>query len=44
MQVKDNCDTDFKIFKTVPESTKSIHYKYVLPYFLWEMNDLDHLF
>jgi serine/threonine-protein phosphatase 6 catalytic subunit len=34
MQVRENCETEFKTFKTVPESAKSVHFKNVLPYFL----------
>ena len=37
MQVKEDCETEFKIFKTVPESMKSVHFKSVLPYFLWSL-------
>ena len=35
MEVKENTAPEFKIFKTVPESMKSMHFKSVLPYFLW---------
>lgn len=34
MEVKPNSTPEFKIFKTVPESMKSVHFKSVLPYFL----------
>ena len=34
MEVKENEEREFKIFKTVPESVKSVHYRQVLPYFL----------
>jgi serine/threonine-protein phosphatase 6 catalytic subunit len=34
MNVKESGDCDFKTFKTVPESAKSVSYKTVLPYFL----------
>ena len=34
MEVKETGENEFKIFKTVPESTKSVHFKNVLPYFL----------
>jgi len=34
MEVKENGEKEFKIFKTVPESMKSVHFKNVLPYFL----------
>jgi hypothetical protein len=34
MEVKEDGERDFKIFKTVPESVKSVHYRQVLPYFL----------
>lgn len=34
MEVKESGEKEFKIFKTVPESMKSVHFKNVLPYFL----------
>lgn len=34
MEIKEGAPQEFKIFKTVPESTKSVHFKNVLPYFL----------
>ena len=34
MEVKETGENEFKIFKTVPESTKSVHFNNVLPYFL----------
>lgn len=34
MEIKENGEKEFKIFKTVPESMKSVHFKNVLPYFL----------
>ncbi len=38
MEIKETGEKEFKIFKTVPESMKSVHFKNVLPYFLWYMN------
>ena len=35
MEIKETGEKEFKIFKTVPESMKSVHFKNVLPYFLW---------
>lgn len=35
MEIKESGEKEFKIFKTVPESMKSVHFKNVLPYFLW---------
>ena len=34
MELKENSEKEFKTFKTVPESMKSVHFKSVLPYFL----------
>jgi hypothetical protein len=35
MNVSDKLEKEFFLFQTVPENSKSEHYKNVLPYFPW---------